>query len=218
MADGRPRSSTKTPGRAGQRAGRDTKARIVQAALQTLKRDGFAGASARSIASTGGFNQALIFYHFGSVHRLLLAALDETSAQRMAEYRTATAEVQDLSDLVAIAARVYREDLESGHIKVLAEMIAGASSVPELGPLIAERIEPWVAFAQERIEAVWAGSPLAGMVSASDVAYAVVGLYLGVELLSHLEGDTSRADRLFAMSQAAASLGGLLLGGPSGTP
>ncbi|MGD0455999.1 MAG: TetR family transcriptional regulator, partial [Solirubrobacteraceae bacterium] len=53
-----------------------TKLKIAEAALETLKQRGFAGASAREIAGVGGFNQALIFYHFGSVQKALLAALD----------------------------------------------------------------------------------------------------------------------------------------------
>jgi AcrR family transcriptional regulator len=53
-----------------------TKARIVEAAVETLKAKGFAGSSAREIAKTGGFNQALIFYHYGSVQNVLLAGPD----------------------------------------------------------------------------------------------------------------------------------------------
>jgi hypothetical protein len=41
---------------------------MAEAALETLKPTGFAGASARERARTGGFNQALLLYHFGSVH------------------------------------------------------------------------------------------------------------------------------------------------------
>ena len=63
-----------------------TKLELVQAALEALRRSGFHGASAREIASVGGFNQALIFYHFGSVRNLLLAALDLVSARRMPAY------------------------------------------------------------------------------------------------------------------------------------
>ena len=47
---------------------------IVKAALETLREEGFAGASSRAIARRGGFNQALIFYHFGSLANLLLEA------------------------------------------------------------------------------------------------------------------------------------------------
>ena len=86
--------------------GEETRDRIVEATLTVLKRHGYAGASARSIAAEGGFNQALIFYHFGSVRNLLLAALDRTSAERMAAYRAAAAGADDIPALVAVAATI----------------------------------------------------------------------------------------------------------------
>ena len=47
-----------------------TKQRIMDAALETLRTNGIVGTSARAIAATGGFNQALIFYQYGSVNPL----------------------------------------------------------------------------------------------------------------------------------------------------
>src|SRR6187200_374658 len=110
--------------------GGETRDRIVEATLAVLKRQGYAGASARAIAAEGGFNQALIFYHFGSVRNALLAALDRTSAERMAAYRSAAADATDIPALVAVAGAIYRDDLAAGHITVLAELIAGASADP----------------------------------------------------------------------------------------
>ena len=60
---------------------------LVAAAIDALREAGFAGASAREIAGRAGYSQALVFYHFGSVNDLLLAALDEVSARRMDDYR-----------------------------------------------------------------------------------------------------------------------------------
>ncbi len=184
----------------------DTKDRIVEAAIATLKAHGYARASARTIAAEGGFNQALIFYHFGSVRNALLAALDRTSAERMEAYRTAAAEAADMPALVAVATRIYHEDLASGHIKILAELIAGASSDPTLGPEIVARIAPWIAFAKEEIERVFEGTPLANLLPADDLAYAIVAQFLGLELLTHLDGSTERAERLFQLSAGLATI------------
>ena len=52
---------------------RDTRAVLIAAAIDTLRESGFAAASARRIAAKAGCNQALIFYHFGSVPDLLVA-------------------------------------------------------------------------------------------------------------------------------------------------
>jgi AcrR family transcriptional regulator len=193
-----------------------TRTRIVAAAIRTLKERGFAGASARAIAHTGGFNQALIFYHFGTVNDLLLAALDETSAQRMRRYRGALQEIRTVPELLGQAARIYREDLESGHIKVLAELIAGASSSPSLGPEIVARIEPWVAFTEEALERVLAGSALESLVPTQDLAFTVVALYLGVELLAHLNGQLARAEQLIDSGSRLASLFAGMFPGPRG--
>ena len=86
------------------RAGAEaTRARIVEAALQALRDEGIAGISARGIARHGGFNQALIFYHFGSVEGLLVAV-----AQRESE-RTAEPARSD--------ALIRREDMSAKAVK-----------------------------------------------------------------------------------------------------
>jgi len=193
-----------------------TRERIVEAALTTLKTAGFAGASARAIARAGSFNQALIFYHFGSVNDLLLAALEETSRRRMAAYREAVGALAEpgaggLPGLVELAARVYREDLDAGHLTVLAEMVGAAVSAPDLGPRVAACLRPWVAFTEEVFGQAVAGSAAEALVPAADAAYAVVALYLGVELLTHLDGDRTRAEALFASGARMADLFGPLL-------
>src|ERR1700720_1396294 len=93
-AASRPRSAS--PAREG------TRRLLIDAAIETLKSEGFSGASARAIAKRAGGNQALVFYHFGSVVDLLLAALDEVSARRLARYSAALGQVRNLSDLLAV--------------------------------------------------------------------------------------------------------------------
>src|SRR6202035_5726277 len=118
-----------------------TKATIVEATLQTLKTKGFAGSSAREIAKAGAFNQALVFYHFGSVHNALLAALDLVSERRLAAYRPAFERARTVSELAALARGIYEEDLENGYVTVLGEMVAGGVSDRELGRQVVARLE-----------------------------------------------------------------------------
>jgi AcrR family transcriptional regulator len=198
--------------KAGAQERTDIQRQIVRAALEVLKRRGFAGASARAIAREGGFNQALVFYHFGSVHNLLLAALDETSARRLEAYEAALGGAGSFEDLVQVAARIYQEDLASGHVTVLSEMIAGSLTHPELGPQIATRIEPWVDFAESALERSIDPSVLAFLPS-RDLAYAIVAFYLGLEQLSHLNGGTNRATPLFEAATRLAPLISQLLAG-----
>src|SRR3954471_12684135 len=87
-----------------------TKRQIAQAALEALRSEGFAGATSRAIARIGGFNQALIFYHYGSLENLLLAALDLTSEERLDRYRKALDAANGVEELVQVARQIYRED------------------------------------------------------------------------------------------------------------
>ena len=97
-------------------SGEETKAKIVDATLQTLQEEGIVGASARAIARTGDFNQALIFYHFGSVDEAIVAAVGELSRRRLERYREPLMSVDNLTELIRVARELYENDRESGEI------------------------------------------------------------------------------------------------------
>jgi AcrR family transcriptional regulator len=193
-----------------------TKVRIVEAALETLKSRGFAGASAREIASTGGFNQALIFYHFGSVQNALLAGLDLVSERRLRAYQPVFERAETLAELAALARDIYREDLENGYVTVLGEMVAAGVSDRELGRRVVERIEPWIEMVERKVRALVAGSLFESMIAPRDLAFAIIALYLGIDMLSHLDGDQARAESLLDLGLRAAPLAQALLVPPSG--
>jgi len=198
-----------TPGKVtavGTARSAETRRALVEAAIETLKDEGFAGTSARAISERAGLNQALIFYHFGSVVNLLLAALDSVSNDRMVKFSAAINNVSSPTDLTNIAAQIFRDDLDSGHVTVLAEMIAGASSVEGLGVEVATRLSPWFTFAEEAIEKSFGDSPLASLLPSSDVAYVIVALYLGFEMLTHLDGNREPALRIFGHAQQLVTL------------
>ncbi len=207
-----PESSQTTGSRPSPR-GDGTRRQLVQAAIETLRDHGFAGASARTIADRAGVNQGLIFYHFDSVIGLLLAALDAVSTDRGVRYGKAVSGAASPAELADVASTIFREDLEAGHVAVLVAMIAGAASTPGLGVEVAARIKPWTGFARDAIAGVLEGSPLSSLVPVDEVAFAVVALYLGLEMLTQLDGDRKPADALFAQVRMVAGL----LAGPAGS-
>src|SRR5579871_2650450 len=128
-----------------------TEETIVAAALRTLREDGFAGATSRAIARRGDFNQALIFYHFGSLENLLLAALKQTSEERLARYREAVLSVESLGGLVPVMADLWEEDKAAGHVQIVAQVIAGSANRPEFRAEIVELMAPWNELAEESV-------------------------------------------------------------------
>ena len=202
------------PGPAGTGAA-DTRAALIQGAIDALSDTGYAGASAREIARRAGCNQALIFYHFGSVDGLLLAALDEVSAARLTKYQAAVQRSGSLTELVQTARSVFDEDLDQGYVAVLAAMIAGAQSSPALGAEVAARLAPWREFAAESVQPFLDSTPLAAMIRGEEIAHAIVALYLGLEMLASLDGDRAAALALFDLARRAASLLDVLGAGSS---
>lgn len=113
-----------------------TKLRIAEAALATLRAAGFAGCSARAIAHEGGFNRALIFYHFGTVHNALLAAFDLVSEPRIHEYGPGLVAAGSVTELAfALVAAYFGVDLLSQLRRDHAPARALLESADRLAPL-----------------------------------------------------------------------------------
>jgi AcrR family transcriptional regulator len=170
-----------------------TEQTIVEAALATLREEGFAGATSRAIARRGDFNQALIFYHFGSLENLLVAALRQTSEERLARYREAVTQVDSLTALMPVMAGLWNEDKAGGHVQVVAQVIAGSANRPDFRARVIELMAPWNELAEETIARVLPpGLPV------GDLGYAIVVWYLGANLVTYLDPDAARLDALFA--------------------
>jgi AcrR family transcriptional regulator len=215
-----PRSQENPAGDGARSAG--TRAALIAGAVAALRDVGFARASAREIAGRAGCNQALVFYHFGSVAELLLAALDDVSARRMTAYRDLLDQARSLTELVESARTIFVADLAAGHVRVLVEMITGAPAVEGLGAQVAVRLTPWRELAEAAVRQSMTASPLAALLPAPEVAHGVVAGFLGLEMLASLDGDPSAALAIFDRAALLAGLldltGGLGLLPGAGTP
>jgi AcrR family transcriptional regulator len=189
----------------------DTRTRILDAALAALRADGIAGVSARSIARHGGFNQALIFYHFGSVEGLLVAVARSESERRSALYAEALREVTSLSELVAVARRLHDEEFQAGTVAALTQMLAGAVGSEDLSRGIREALDPWTSLVGETIARLLGDTPYAELLPAADLTAAVAALFIGIELLTGIDPDAA-GDSLFGTMEAVAAVVDGLLG------
>lgn len=188
----------------------ETKDRLIAAAAQTLRTEGYAGTSARTIAKAAGCNSALIFYHFNGVDPLLLAALDRSSAERMAAARAAAATAKTLEDLVEVATTIYRTDVEDGHITLFTELVGASIARPELREQIVARAEPWIEFVGQTLDRVIGGSALAKLMPPRDLAYAAITFYMGINLFTHLDADHTGTKALFDLAARVAPRAKLL--------
>ncbi len=192
------------------KSGQATRDRILDAALETVRVEGLVGTSARAIAKTGDFNQALVFYHFGSVDELLLAALERAHGRRMERFAGRLEELSDLNELVQIGRELHshRDDVDHS---ALAAIVTGWSSTNELGPRVLATLTPWNDLVSDALQRVLGQHPLGRFVPTDDLAYALAAMFLGIEMMSRLDPDEGRVERLFASLAGLASLAGPIL-------
>ncbi len=191
--------------------GVETRAKIIRAALDCLRNEGIAGTSARAIARTGDFNQALVFYHFGSIDQLLVAASVTESERRSARYTERLATVTSFPELVKVARELHEEEAAEGSIVVLTQLLAAAESSPELRRGVLSGLQPWMALIEGAVDRVTKNSPLAQALPARDLAFAISSLFIGIELMAGLDEHRDAERRLFATIETLSYLVDALL-------
>ena len=182
----------------------DTRARLLEGALETLRTKGIAGASARSIAAAAGVNQALVFYHFGSVDELLAAAVRHGAQQRVATYRERLSSVTSLRELLDLGRSLHADERAAGNLAVLAQRLAGAQTDARLGAATAAGLGLWVAEIETVLGRILGSGPVAEFVDLGGLARAVAAAFVGLELYEGV--DTVGADLAMGALEQLATL------------
>jgi len=127
----------------------DTFALILDAARVRLLAEGYAGLSTRKVAEEAGVPLSQLHYHFGSKQGLILALLEEENQRRLARQHRLYAENVPLWQRYERACDYLEDDLDSGYVRVLQEMIAAGWSNHELGAAVRELMDGWFALLSE---------------------------------------------------------------------
>jgi AcrR family transcriptional regulator len=161
----------------------DTRAFILDAARSRLLADGYGGLSTRKVADEAGVPLSQLHYHFGSKQGLILALLEEENQRRLARQRTMYGADAPLWQRYERACDFLEDDLDSGYVRVLQEMIAAGWSNEELGDAVRELVGGWFALlAQVAREAEQRHGPL-GPFTAHEVSTLVGAMFIGAEAL-----------------------------------
>jgi AcrR family transcriptional regulator len=179
--------------------------RILRAAVLALATHGYAGTTARSIAALGGFAPGVIYYHFTDLDEVFLATAAYTSGEREARYRETVVGVTNAVELVSRLRELYADDVACGHVEAVQELVAAARPGSRLAEAVADQTRRWQALAEQVLRGLLRGKPLARLVNVPVVARAAVAYYLGMQTLTHLDGDTSRPQAAFAQAAKLAA-------------
>jgi AcrR family transcriptional regulator len=185
-----------------------TRDKLLAAAAEALARDGLSGVSARAIACRAGVNQALVFYHFGSVSDLLEAAVRRSVDLAVASYRDRFADVGSLGELLALGRDLHRMERRRGNVAQMAQVMSGAQRDPILAKAGRYAMQRWTSEIEAVLARLLPGSVVEGLVDPGGGGHAAGGG--GVDRA----GAESALDTLDAMGAVLAALDDL---GPMAT-
>ncbi|MGH8951562.1 MAG: TetR/AcrR family transcriptional regulator [Acidimicrobiia bacterium] len=123
----------------------NTRASILDAAKHALLDVGYAGLSTRKIAEAAGVPLSQIHYHFGSKQGLVLEVLEEENRMLLDRQKAMYASEMPLWKQWEQACDYLEDDLESGYVRVLQEMMAAGWSNPEIAVAVKDMLQKWYA-------------------------------------------------------------------------
>jgi AcrR family transcriptional regulator len=161
----------------------DTRMRIIEATRSRLLADGYAGLSTRKVAEEAGVPLSQLHYHFGSKGGLIMALFAEENERRLERQTRMYAEARPLWQRYEQACDFLEDDLESGYVRVLQEMLAAGWSNPEIGAAVRDLLTRWyVLLAEVAREAERRFGPV-GPFTPEELATLVGNAFIGSEAL-----------------------------------
>ncbi|MCX4388646.1 TetR family transcriptional regulator [Micromonospora peucetia] len=191
-----------------------TRQKLIDGALAAIRTHGIAGASARTIATAAGVNQALVFYHFGSVDALLAEACRDATTARVAVYRERFAAVRSLRELLDLGRVLHEQERAEGNVAVLAQLLAGAQTDERLAEPTAAALRLWTAEIETVLHRLLRGSPVAPVADPAGLARAISAAFVGLELFEGVDPTGARdafdsLERLAVLVEVVEELGPL---------
>jgi AcrR family transcriptional regulator len=160
----------------------NTKSRLIDGAMRAIREHGIAGVSARTIAAAAEVNQALVFYHFGSVDELLAAACREATTSRVAFYAGRFDAVTSLRELLDLGRELHTEEHRLGNVTVLAQMLAGAQTDSRLAGATADSLRMWTVQIESVLTRLLKDTPVSEVADVPGLATAISAAFIGLEL------------------------------------
>jgi AcrR family transcriptional regulator len=190
----------------------DTKRRLESAVLATLRADGIAGLSARTVARRAEVNQALIFYHYDNLTKLVEAAALASVGAAVEQYRPALAAAATFAELFAVGRQINDREREAGSVAVMAQLVAGAHLDATIGACARVCLDEWIGALEPTVDRLLRTSPLDGLLDHRGLVRTISAAFIGLELYESVDADGAAAamnslEQLGAILEAIDTLG-----------
>ena len=160
----------------------ETSTSLLEAAKKVLRQNGHSGLSTRDVAAAAGVPLSQIHYHFGSKQGLMLALFDYLNAQLLdrqnAMFHDTTLTLSQRWDR---ACDYLDDDIASGYVRVLQELIAASWSDAEVAKVVRTGLMGWydlIADVARQAERELGGL---GPFSPTEVAALIGSVFIGAE-------------------------------------
>src|SRR5215211_6290374 len=122
----------------------ETGTTLLEAAKKVLRQNGYAGLSTRDVAAVANVPLSQIHYHFGSKQGMMLALFEYLNAQLLdrqnAMYGDLTLKLSEQWDR---ACDYLDDDIASGYVRVLQELIAASWADTEIAKVVRAGLMGW---------------------------------------------------------------------------
>ncbi|MBC7469508.1 MAG: TetR/AcrR family transcriptional regulator [Ramlibacter sp.] len=197
------RKAAPKPGRSD---GAATRGLILEAARRRLIEQGYANLNVRDIARDAGVNHALIGYHFHGKQQLVLAVLDDANSRLLERqtrmYRNSASAEQKWQQ----ACDFYEEDLRSGFVKLLMELMGASFHDIALRREFMPRLLAWHGLVETAVEEFIRDSGLELPVSARAISSWIGWFWMGMEASMALGVDEAQGHQREALDAVATLL------------
>jgi AcrR family transcriptional regulator len=155
---------------------------VLDAAKKVLRQKGYAKLSTRDVAAAAGVPLSQIHYHFGSKQGMVLALFEYLNSQLLDRQNALFHDRSlKLSEQWDRACDYLDEDIASGYVRVLQELVAASWGDAPVAKVIQAGIMGWVTLIAElarRAERDFGGL---GPFTADEVAILVASAFIGAE-------------------------------------
>lgn len=162
----------------------ETSTTLLEAAKKVLRQNGHSGLSTRDVAAAAGVPLSQIHYHFGSKQGLMLALFDYLNAQLLERQ---DAMFRDTGLTIAQqwerACDYLDEDIASGYVRVLQELIAASWSDAAVAKVVRDGIMGWIDLVVSVARKAEREFGQLGPFSADEIAALVGSAFIGGESL-----------------------------------
>lgn len=162
----------------------ETSTSILEAAKKVLRQNGHSGLSTRDVAAAADVPLSQIHYHFGSKQGLMLALFDYLNAQLLDRQNAMFHDTAlSLSQRWDRACDYLDEDIASGYVRVLQELIAASWSDPEVAKVVRTGLMGWFELIADVVRQAEQEVGGLGPFSPEEIAALVSAAFIGGESL-----------------------------------